>query len=392
MSWPIRIILPADPVPKIKWKKWWVSLFLISFVIIISGWFLRAMRIVDSEDLLKTILPWVIAVIGGYLIGFAIRVYYHGVCLSAHDSYVYDAESLREQWNEWASESVYIAANHFFMPSRVSLSEIISGKIVDVANGQALKLDVLDKDFTEEDLFNELLSSVRVKIKKLSSDYVFDVIFTCEENHTSFPLFRECWRSMGIDARVLGNCYFFKNNHENIFEHVLNAKGKRFCIVVSIRVDSHQFSFTDTTEFASILMVTKNNLGLDKVNGGMVVRPMSCMKSAVKDEFMLLRTYQSEVLNATRVFFSALEQEDIVFISDVLRKPLSAEKKPWEFDVHDLNMTLGKLSGEHFWLVIALSLHFSEIKKESSLMINRVGEQVVFNMVKPFGFHKESVN
>ncbi|GJL47336.1 TPA: hypothetical protein U2L65_001921 [Citrobacter farmeri] len=392
MSWPIRIISPAGPVPKIKWKTWRFSVLLILFFIIFSGWFLRGMKIVDGDNFIKPILPWVIAAIGGYLIALSIRVYYYGVCLSVYDSYENDAQSLREQWKEWASESVYIAANHFFMPSRVSLSEIISGKTVDVANGQALKLDVLDKDFTEEDLFNELLSSVRSEIKKLSSSYVFDVIFTCEENHTSFPLFRECWRSMGVDESVLGNCYFFKYDHEYIFQHVLNAKVNRIYILVSIRVDSHQLSFADTTEFASILLITKNNLDLDKVNGCVAMRPMSFIKNTIDDEFILLRTYQPEVLNTNRVFFSALEQQDIVLISDVLRKPLSAEKKLWEFDVNDLNMVLGKLSDEHFWLVFALSLHFSEIRKEPSLMIHRVGEQVVFNMVKPFDFHKESVN
>jgi hypothetical protein len=392
MSWPVHIILPAEPVQTIKWKRWGYTLFLLLFSIMVGSWLLRITKIVESDNILNSMMPLTVITIGGYLIAFALRIYCYGICLSAHDAYLYEQQVLQERWTQWASKPLYIPASHFFLPSQIALSDIISGKSVDVAKGQALKLEVYDEIYTEENLLNELLSSVRAEIKKLSSSHIFDVIFTCEENYTSFPAFRECWHFLGIDEKVLGRFHFYKDSHEDIYEHVLNAEDNRIFIIVSIRVDSYQLSSADTTEYASILLMAKKHFDMDKMKCSEILRPMSCGKHSIENKFMHMRTYQPELLNSTRVFFSHLDQGDIVDVSDVLHKQLSSEENRWEFDAYDLNMVLGKLSGDHFWLVIALSLYFSEMKGESSFMVNKVGEQFVFNVIKPFDYHKESVN
>ncbi|HCC5835714.1 hypothetical protein [Citrobacter farmeri] len=390
MSWPVRIILPPESIPNIKWRRWAWGFFFILSIMMLGSWLLRTTKIVVGLPFLEALLPLVIILVGGYLVVLAFRIYYHGVSLSAMDGYMHDAQALQEQWTDWASKPVYILANHFFLPTQIVLPDIMLGKLTDIAKGQALKFDVYDKTYTEEDLFNELLSSVRAKLKQLSSTHTFDVIFTCEENDISFSVFRECWRGIGIDNKILGECYCYKNCHELIYEHVLNSEDNRVIIVVSTRMDSQQLSVVETTEFASILLMAKDSRTSGGVSCGVMLRPMSCGKNIIEDEFIYMQTYQPEIMNAVRVYFSHFEQKDIASVSDVLRKKTSRENGVWEFDVYDLNMVLGQLGGEHYWLVISLLLYFSEEKKEPYFMVHNVGDQAVFNMIKPFDYQRES--
>lgn len=391
MSWPVRIISSPDSVPKMRWKRWLWGVGVLLFCIIFGCGVVETLDGLPSSHLIELLLPLSTVFISGYLFFFALRIYYYGVCLSAHDRYLHDAQVLQNQWTEWANRPLYVSANHFLLPEKLVVRDIMMGKSTNVVKGQALRLDV-DGAYTEEELFNELLSSIRIKIKKISSTHVFDVIFTYEKNHTSFSVFRESWCAAGLDDKIIDNCYFFKCSHEQVYEHVLSSEDNRVFIVISINVDSQKRIEAGTTEFASIILMSKKYSALDNKGCGVMLRPMECGKHEVENKFAHMQAYQSEVLNAARVLFSHLEQTEIINISTVLRNSISVRMSDWEFESHDLNMVIGNLSGEHFWLALSLSLYFSEIKKESSLIINGVGDRVVFNLIKPFDDLKESVN
>ena len=57
--------------------------------------------------------------------------------------------------------------------------------------------------------------------------------------------------------------------------------------------------------------------------------------------------------------------------------------------IKHLNLILGNLCETHFWLVFALALFISEKNNESVLMVASVGDEYVFNVIKPFDNSKE---
>lgn len=388
MSWPVSIIIPAESVAKIRWKRWFYALFLFSVCIMIVALLLRAMQVLDDEQVVEYFLPLIAICAGSYLIAISLRVYCYGVSLSARDAYIYDVEKLHELWVKWASEPLYIYANHFFLPKEIVLADILSGNNTEVLNRQSLKLYSSGTIFSEADLINELLSAVRSKIKMLAPEFTFDVIFSGKENSLSFSIFRDCWSAMTLDDRTLNECYFYDGSHEELYEHLMNADDKHMYIIVSIRTDNYDLLTYDTTEYASILLISKRDSCPGAVNCGLLFRPMSCNGDAIENNFLHMRTYQPELMNTTDVFFGCLEQEEIIAVSDMLRNPLL--NKNWEFETYNLNMMLGQLSGEHFWLGIAIALCFSELKMDSSLVIGKVGGELILNVVKPSNYHKEN--
>ena len=64
---------------------------------------------------------------------------------------------------------------------------------------------------------------------------------------------------------------------------------------------------------------------------------------------------------------------------------MSAE---WNYEVKYLNLMLGKLDDAHLWLVFVLSLIISEKNNEPVLMVTSIGDDYVFNVIKPFDNNK----
>jgi hypothetical protein len=391
MSWPVDIILPAEVVPKIKWKRWSFSLLFVFLIMAFFFWLLKVNPAFKNENAERVILPFILIAAAGYLVCLSMRIYYHGMCLSAYDAYEQESESLREIWTEWARQKVFMPASHFFLPSEVSSVDILAGEPVDVFSGQSLKLRGHDGDaYTEEQLLYELLSSVRIKLKELSATCMFDVIFTHKENHYSFALFKECWLSIGLAERCLAEHSFVLKNCEDVFERCLCSNKNKVFIVISINIEStNPLSFSQT-EFASIILMSPQCDFIDGNNACRVLRPMQCEKKNIKEKFTHMQTYQSEINSTSRVLFSGMDVNEIATITDVFRNATKSARVNWEYEGSDLNLLLGQLGGEHYWLVLALSLHYSNTAKRSVLMINDLGDDYVFNVISLFDNNKEA--
>ncbi|MCS2153170.1 hypothetical protein MUU49_11395 [Scandinavium goeteborgense] len=225
MSWPVRIVLPCEKIRRINWKGWFYSLLAVSSLIIFIGWLLHSVRSTESENSWGLFYPCLITGFVVYSFFLALRVYYYGMCLAANEAYLLESTTLRKEWSEWANQEVVIAASHLFLPADIHLEDLAAGSSCAIYNGQTMTLHkVGDVAYTEEQLFYELLSSIRATLQKLSLTCVFDVVFAYDDNYSSFPTFMECWISIGLPSNCIENHFFIRNSYESVFEKVINAK------------------------------------------------------------------------------------------------------------------------------------------------------------------------
>lgn len=390
MSWPVRIIIPTDNVLKIRWKRWLFSFIGLCAILAFAGSAASLLAPTEQHRISNYVWVFLLIGLGIYLACLAVRIYYYGMCLTSFDAYELESTIAKKEWAAWAGQKFYVAAYHLFTPPEISLTNIASSKSVEIYNEQQLKLRGHDgESYTEEQLFYELLSSVRVKIKDLSKKCIFDVIFTFNSNHTTFHTFKGCWRAIGFSEDSLMNYYYLNRNIEQVTECLLGIEENRICIVVSANVENVGYS-PGLTEFASIMLITSQPTLLGNKNKGVALRALVSDKKSVEQEFLCMATYQPEVLQATKVFFSNMNDADILDVSDVLRSSALAKNNNWKCEAQNLNLTLGKLGGDHFWFIFSLSLFIAEKTKESVLMIVDVGNEYAFNVIKSLDNDRES--
>ncbi|CAH5292154.1 hypothetical protein AI2839V1_2448 [Enterobacter cloacae] len=102
-----------------------------------------------------------------------------------------------------------------------------------------------------------------------------------------------------------------------------------------------------------------------------------------------MMTYQPDVLKTTKILFSNMSKEDALNVSEILSFSSLSMNAEWDYEIKHLNLMLGKLDDAHFWLVFVLVFFISEKNNEPILMIARVGDDYVFNVIKPFDNSKE---
>jgi hypothetical protein len=81
--------------------------------------------------------------------------------------------------------------------------------------------------------------------------------------------------------------------------------------------------------------------------------------------------------------------DEILNVSGVLRESELTDDSKWVYETQNLNLVLGKLGDEHFWLVFTLALSFTEKTKEAVMMIAAVGNEYVCNVIKAFDNNRE---
>ncbi|NUU64711.1 hypothetical protein HQN64_01110 [Enterobacteriaceae bacterium BIT-l23] len=386
MSWPVRIILPEEPVPVIRWK-WWVGVLLcILMLIALAG---VSIQLIDTSER-KAYGQWILFVlvvsVGCYFLLVALRVYFYGMRLTASEAYKKESLLLKQTWTRWASKSVIVSTHHLFVPAEISLQKIVSEKPVDVYKGQSLKLS--DNDYTEEQVFYELLSSIRVTLKELSTICTFDVIFLYESSYSSFSLFKSCWSRIGLsEEKLTDNACFSVGNYADCFEKIVGSESNRVSVVISINIEGREADIELGTEFASITLMSSRNYFTESNDCNAILRPMICRIVEVEEALSRMKTYQPEICNVSSVFFSGMPAGDIMAINDVLYKSFSKELK-WQ----DLNMAMGNLAGEHLGLVLPFALYYANFTKKSVLMISKLKDKCIINVVKPVFINKETEN
>ncbi|MCG1031674.1 hypothetical protein J5S76_06740 [Bacillus amyloliquefaciens] len=279
---------------------------------------------------------------------------------------------------------------NLFVPSVLSKKDIATSNFVEIYSEQKLTLHGYNKEaYTEEQLIYELLASVRPTLLRLEKSCVFDVIFTYSINYITFATFKQCWTAIGLSDECLDNHYHWDGTLEKKFDMLSNIETKRVLIIISANVESIEKHYPDATEFASILLVTHQEKALSNENAGVALRTMACRKVLAKQEFIHMMTYQSDVLKASKVLLSNMSVDDVRDISNVLKASCLSVNVEWEYEMKNLDLVLGKLDDTHFWLVFVLAFFISEKNNEPVLMVSRVGDEYVFNVIKPFGKTKD---
>ncbi|KUQ81892.1 MULTISPECIES: hypothetical protein [Enterobacter cloacae complex] len=390
MNWPVQIIPPADKVPGIKWSKWFFSFVTILLVVVISWVGAKIISPTEESVLLKllTLLFFLVPLAFSLIISF--RSYYYGLCLSAFEAAEREAALVKKTWTEWASQKFYVSAYKLFLPSVISQTDIAMSNAVEIYNNQQLKLRGHNDDlYTEEQLVYELLASVRARLLRLRESCVFDVIFTYDSSYITFSTFKECWAAIGFDVSCLGNYYCWGKTLEQEFDTLSNISSNRVAIIISANNECFEKYPPNSTEFASILLVNHQEQLPEKDNNGVALRAMACDKNLTKQEVIHMMTYQPDVLKTTKVLFSNMSIEDVSVVSEILRLSSLSMNVEWEYEIKHLNLILGNLDEAHFWLVFALALFISEKNNEPVLMVASVGDEYVFNVIKPFDNSKE---
>lgn len=390
MSWPVQIIPPGDKVPEIKWMKWFFS-FLCGLAVAGVSWGgARIIAPAAESELSKLFIFLFFLWLCVYSIILFVRIYYYGVCLSVFEAKKREAELVREIWTEWASKKINVPICNLFLPSVISKIDITASHFIEIYSEQKLKLrDHNEEVYTEEQLIYELLASVRSTLISLRKSCVFDVIFTYGSSNITFATFKECWAAIGFPDDCLDNYYYWDGTLEQKFDMLSNIEAKRVLIIISANIESIEGYYTDATEFASILLVTNPDQLLSNENTGVALRTMACSKTLAKQEFIHMVTYQPDVLKTSKVLFSNMSVNDVQNVSDVLRTTCLSINVGWEYEAQYLDLKLGKLDDYHFWLVFALAFFISEKNNEPILMVACIGDEYVFNVIKPFDNSKE---
>jgi len=390
MSWPVRIISPLEDTLKIKWKRWFfvfLSVFIVALMVV------GIMVYIYSADIRRALMFFCAVFFMGmcvYLICLAVRVYYYGVCLSVSDTYKQESILAEKEWTKWASRRLFVSAYHLFIPSEISASDIFSAESVAIYNDQKLRLHGHDgQTYSEEQLLYELLASVRGKLKELGKTSMFDVVFTYGNSHPTFSIFKECWATIGLPESKMKSCSYFNGNFEQEFDRLLSEAGNKVIIFISANVENVEGYSPELTEFASIVLMTSQADRVGCVNSAVVLRTMASGKESIDQELILMKTYQPEVLQTSRIFFSNMHMDEIINISGILRESELTNNSKWMYESQNLNLVLGKLGDAHFWLVFTLALSFTEKTKEAVMMVAAVGNEYVCNVIKAFDNNRE---
>ncbi|HHT8228516.1 MULTISPECIES: hypothetical protein [Citrobacter] len=390
MSWPVRIILPVNDTLRIKWRRWFFAFLAVFIMAAMVG---GVIVFTSPTDIRRALVVFCIVFFTGmsvYLICLAVRVYYYGVCLSVSDTYKQESILAKKEWTKWASRRLFVSAYHLFIPSEISESDIALAESVAIYNEQQLRLRGHDgQTYSEEQLLYELLASVRVKLKELAKTCIFDVIFTYGNSHATFSIFKECWVAIGLPENKMKNCSYLNGNFEQEFDRLLSEAENKVVIFISANVESVAGYSPELTEFASIVLMNSQVDRVGCVNSGVVLRTMASGKEYIDQELILMKTYQPEMLQTSKIFFSNMHMDEILNVSGVLRESELTDDSKWVYETQNLNLVLGKLGDEHFWLVFTLALSFTEKTKEAVMMIAAVGNEYVCNVIKAFDNNRE---
>ncbi|NQD60089.1 hypothetical protein HP459_01655 [Enterobacter sp. CM29] len=390
MNWPVQIIPPVEKIPGIKWSKWFFSFISILLIVVVSWVGAKIILPAEDDELLKLLTLLFFSVPLAFSVIISVRIYYHGLCLSAFEAREREAALVRKDWTEWASKKFYVSAYKLFLPSAISQTDIAMSHSVEIYNNQRLKLRGHNDDlYTEEQLIYELLSSVRTRLLRLSESCIFDVIFTYDSNYITFSIFQECWAAIGFDENCLRNYYCWSKALGQGFDTLSNISKNRVSIIISANIETFVKYPPDSTEFASILLVTHQGQPPEKDNNGVALRPMVCNKNLTKQEVIHMMTYQPDILKTTRVLFSNMSAEEASEVSGILRLSSLSMNVEWECEIMHLNLMLGNLNEHHFWLVFTLALFISEKNNEPVLMVTGVGDEYLLNVINPFDNSKE---
>ncbi|WP_410751586.1 hypothetical protein [Citrobacter sp. U14242] len=382
MSWPVQIIPPDDKVPEIKWRKWFFSFLCILLFIVVSWGVAKVIAPTEESKFLRLFTLLFFLWLFAYSIILSVRIYYYGVCLSVFEARELEVASVRKDWTAWASQKFHVSTYNLFLPDLISKTDIASSNFVEIYKEQQLKLRGHNGEaYTEEQLIYELLSSVRSKLIILKKSCVFDVIFTYGSSYATFSTFKECWAAIGFAGDCLGNYYDWDDTLEQKFDTLSNIESNRVAIIISANIEGVEKYCSDSTEFASILLVTHQSKLTENENNRMVLRTMACSKGLTKKEFIHMMNYQPNVLGSSIVLFSNMSADDALDVSNVLKTSSLSMNIEWEYEAQHLNLMLGNLGDPHFWLVLALALFISEKNNESVLMVASVGEDYVFNVI-----------
>lgn len=242
--------------------------------------------------------------------------------------------------------------------------------------------------YTEDQLIYELLASVREELIRLQASCVFDIIFTYGSCSISFSLFKECWNAVGFSDEYLKNYTHWDDFSEETFDVLSGVDLNRVAVIISVNVEGVDGYGPNSTEFASIFLVThQEQLSKNKTYSS-ALRTLKCEKNLAEQEFIHMVTYQSDVLRTTKILLSNMSVEEALSLSELIRGSYSSSDAGWGNETQHLDLFLGELGDANFWLFFVLSLFISEKSNKPVLMVASVGDDYVFNVFKQFDYRE----
>jgi len=386
MVWPVRIILQKKTVPKLK-LKWWAkclsSLFLVFGVVFLI---LKAFNLSGNKEFLTLFFSFLSVLFLLFIICFFVRVYFYGITLSNHEAYGIESDTLIRKWTAWASENIYVIDYCFFTPHKLNLFDVVNENPTAIYKDQALKFtEKIGVEYTEEQFFRELLSSVRMTIKTLASKSEFEVILVQENNSMSYPVFKQSWAATGLPEDKLTSYQFVRGEFSTILNKCIdNQEKNKVFIVISVNIPTVVNSREPFSEFSSIIIISNNSSFESESHRCIAFRPTFCGEDEMAEEILKIGTYQPAIFEITKVWCSGMDSEKISMVTRELKKIPHPSSKDWLFSIRDLNMTFGSLGHDHSWLSFAFSLYASEVTSTGQLMVSNDDEGYIFNVIHPY--------
>lgn len=139
------------------------------------------------------------------------------------------------------------------------------------------------------------------------------------------------------------------------------------------------------TEFASITLMSSRNYLPEFCSCNTIFRPMICRIMEFREALARMKIYQPEICNVSRVFFSGIFAEDSMALNDAL-----CESFLKNLPRQDLKMVVGNMTNEHLGFAVPFSLYCADVAKESVLIICKLKEKYVLNVVGPVSKSREA--
>lgn len=386
MVWPVHIILPKKNVPKLK-LKWWAKCFSSIFLVIgVVFLILKVFNLSGNKQFFTLLTSFFCVLFLILIICFFVRVYFYGITLSNYEAYGIESDTLIRKWTAWASENLYVIDYCFFTPNKLSLSDVVNENPTAIYKDQALKFtEKIGVEYTEEQFFRELLSSVRMTIKTLASKSEFEVILVQENNSMSYPVFKQAWTATGLPEDKLTSYQFVRGKFSIILNKCIdNQENNKVFIIISINIPTVVYSREPCSEFSSIIIISNNSSFESESHRCIAFRPTFCDEDELAEEIIKIGTYQPAVFEITKVWCSGMDTENISLITNKLKKISPLSSNDWLFSIRDLNMTFGRLGRDHSWLSFAFSLYASEVTSSGQLMVSKDDEGYIFNVIRPY--------
>lgn len=384
MNWPVKILNEVEDVKKLKWGIYF-TFFLVLCAIL--AFVIGGVKYFNSDYFESQLSVFIFSygvIVVVFMVFLSLKAYIYSVKLTVYEACKAESERIKQQWVYWASQKINISGYRFFFPDIIDIKSSINDSLFDVYTAQSLVLkEGQGGIYTESDIYTELLSSVRAVIKEIEEGSSFRIIFIDSINPLSLSFFKLAWLGCGFrEEKIVSHAFFSSELWDDFLENVGDGVDDNVTIVLSINLSNMTLSSNDSTEFASLNIISANKSC--KMPSVVFYRPISCAKEDLNESLLMLMTYQPDICLAQVVTFSGVAVEDVALISNQLKSTAQLLSMEWGFSVKELSMVFGNQDDKHVWLSLCYLSDVCKVTNKRQLMISRYNNAFIFVLVAPW--------